>query len=57
LAHARDAQVTFAARNLKVWTKYQGSDPEENAGTGDTQGTFGNAGPRSYFTGRLVLHY
>jgi TonB-linked SusC/RagA family outer membrane protein len=57
LAHARDAQLTFAARNLKVWTKYQGSDPEETAGTGDTQATFGNAGPRTYFVGRLVLHY
>jgi TonB-linked SusC/RagA family outer membrane protein len=57
LARSRDAQLTFAARNLHVWTKYRGSDPEETAGTGDTQATFGNAGPRTYFTGRLVLHY
>jgi len=57
LAHAQNAQITFAGRNLKTWTKYLGADPEENSGTGDTQGTFGNAGPRTYFTGRLVLHY
>ncbi len=57
LAHAQNAQITVAGRNLKVWTKYLGSDPEENSGTGDTQGTFGNAGPRTYFTARLVLHY
>jgi len=53
----QNAQITFAARNLKTWTKYLGTDPEENSGTGDTQGTFGNAGPRTYFIGRLVLHY
>ena len=57
LAHAQNAQITFAARNLHTWTKYLGADPEENSGTGDTQGTFGNAGPRTYFVGRLVLHY
>ena len=57
LARAQNAQFTFAARNLHTWTKYLGADPEETSGTGDTQGTFGNAGPRTYFVGRIVLHY
>ena len=25
---ARDANLTFGARNLHVWTKYDGIDPE-----------------------------
>jgi len=51
--HVRRARRSrFAARNLKVWTKLSRFlIRRRTSGTGDTQGTFGNAGPRSYFTG------
>jgi hypothetical protein len=35
---ARDAAITFGVRNLALWTKYPGTDPEINAigrGTGE----------------------
>jgi hypothetical protein len=41
--------ITFAARNLKLWTKYPGMDPEVNvfsrnaAGQGGTDQNFGEA--------------
>jgi hypothetical protein len=51
------ASLSFGARNLKVWTKYKGADPEENYGTGDVQSTFATSAPRQYYTVRLNLHY
>ena len=33
---ARDANLTFGARNLHVWTKYTGIDPESNYTSGAT---------------------
>jgi TonB-linked SusC/RagA family outer membrane protein len=54
---AGDASLVLGARNLKVWTKYKGADPEENFGTGDTQSTFATSAPRRYYTVRLNLHY
>ncbi|HXT17719.1 MAG TPA: SusC/RagA family TonB-linked outer membrane protein [Gemmatimonadaceae bacterium] len=57
LARAGDATLVFGARNLKVWTKYKGADPEENFSTGDTQSTFASSAPRRYYTVRLNLHY
>ncbi len=56
-AHARDASLTFAARNLHIWTKYTGTDPESNYNTGDVQTDFETAAPPSYFTVRLNLHF
>jgi TonB-linked SusC/RagA family outer membrane protein len=56
-ARAGDATLVLGARNLKVWTKYSGADPEENFGTGDTQSTFATSAPRRYYTLRLNLHY
>nr|MBA3560377.1 hypothetical protein [Gemmatimonadaceae bacterium] len=36
---ARDASFTFGVRNLKLWTKYTGTDPENNAvGRGGGEG-------------------
>jgi TonB-linked SusC/RagA family outer membrane protein len=57
LAHARSASLSFGARNLHVWTKFRGTDPEENYSTGDTQSLFASPAPRTYFTLRLNLHY
>jgi TonB-linked SusC/RagA family outer membrane protein len=54
---ARDASLTFSARNVHIWTKYTGSDPESNYGTGDVQQDFSTTAPPSYFTVRLNLHY
>ena len=55
--HAHDASLTFSARNLHVWTKYTGTDPESNYGTDDVQTDFSTTAPPTYFTLRLNLHY
>jgi hypothetical protein len=60
--HARDANFTFAARNLHFWSKYTGIDPESNytsgaTGLNDTPADFLTQPPKSYFTLRLNLHY
>jgi hypothetical protein len=55
--------LTLSARNLHVWTKYSGTDPEANystttsTGLGNVQTDFLTAAPQSYFTVRLNLHY
>ena len=54
---ARDASLTFAGRNLHVWTHYQGTDPEANYSTGNVQTDFSTTAPPTYFTVRLNLHY
>lgn len=54
---ASTASVTFGARNLKVWTNYKGTDPEENFTQNDTQANFGSSAPRRVYTLRLNLHY
>jgi TonB-linked SusC/RagA family outer membrane protein len=59
---ARDASLTLAARNLKVWTAYKGTDPEANYNsaqdnTGNVQTDFSTLAPRTYFTARLHLHF
>ncbi|HEY7394895.1 MAG TPA: SusC/RagA family TonB-linked outer membrane protein [Gemmatimonadaceae bacterium] len=54
---ASSASLVLGARNLKVWTKYKGADPEEGYGTGDVQSTFSSSAPRQYYTLRLNLHY
>ncbi len=56
-AHSESASLSFGARNLHVWTKFRGTDPEENYGTGDTQALFASPAPRTYYTVRLNLHY
>jgi TonB-linked SusC/RagA family outer membrane protein len=54
---ARDVGLSFAARNLKVWSNYTGTDPEANYATGDVQTDFNTTAPPTYFTLRLNLHY
>jgi len=59
---ARDANITLGARNLHVWTKYDGVDPESNytsgaTGTADIPDDFITQPPKTYFTVRLNLHY
>ena len=51
------ASLSLGARNLKVWTKYKGSDPEENFSTTDVQANFTSSAPRRFYTLRLNLHY
>jgi hypothetical protein len=55
--HSESASLTFAARNLHVWTKYTGVDPESSyftaAGGADAPNDFQTAAPPSYFTLRL----
>jgi TonB-linked SusC/RagA family outer membrane protein len=54
---AHDGSLTFGARNLHVWTKYTGIDPEASYSTLDVPMDFVTAPPRTYFTFRLNLHY
>lgn len=57
LLRADEADFQFGARNLKVWTKYTGQDPEANYSTGDVQQDFLTTAPRKYYTVRLNLRY
>jgi len=54
---ARDASLAFTGRNLHLWTKYTGVDPESNYSTSDIQTDFETAAPPTYFMVRLNLHY
>lgn len=51
LIRARDASVTFAARNLFTWTDYSGSDPEmqDVVDQANLVGTAGRFGRRDYY--------
>jgi len=54
---ARDASLTLSGRNLHVWTKYTGTDPEANYSQTDVQTDFSTTAPPTYFIARLNLHY
>jgi TonB-linked SusC/RagA family outer membrane protein len=54
---AHDMSLTFSARNLKLWTKFTGGDPEANYATGDIENNFASTLPPRYFILRLNLHY
>ena len=54
---ARGASINLAVRNVHVWTKYSGTDPEVNYGEGNTQNTLLTAGPPTYYQFRLNLRY
>jgi hypothetical protein len=57
---ARDATLTFAARNVAMWTKYRGVDPENDftvTGGGDLPNDFQTFGPPSYYILRLNLGF
>jgi TonB-linked SusC/RagA family outer membrane protein len=57
ILRAQGASLTLGARNLHVWTKYAGVDPESNFGAGDLQTDFMTAGPPRYYNLRVNLHY
>jgi hypothetical protein len=57
--HARGANITFAARNLRTWTRYQGLDPELSS-TGEsnfTSADFLTQPPVRYYSVRVNLTY
>jgi TonB-linked SusC/RagA family outer membrane protein len=57
LFRAETASLTFAARNLHVWTNYTGVDPESSYGSLDVPNDFQTAPPPTYFTLRLNLGF
>jgi outer membrane receptor protein involved in Fe transport len=57
LFRAADASLSLQGRNLHVWTKFLGIDPEATYGTGDTPTAFLTQPPRTYFVARFNLHY
>ncbi len=56
-ARAQNAQLTFASRNLHLWTKYKGPDPEGTYTDADTPSSYSTSGQRTYFTLHLTLRY
>src|SRR5471032_1118881 len=56
---APGSTLVFGARNLHLWTKFTGLDPEANYGvTGaENQNEFNTAPQPTYFTFRLNLKY
>jgi len=57
---AKSATLSFAARNLHVWTKYSGLDPESNADAGsigNLPSDFQTLPPPTYFIFRLNLGF
>ncbi|MFL5606417.1 MAG: SusC/RagA family TonB-linked outer membrane protein [Gemmatimonadaceae bacterium] len=57
LFRSESASLTFAARNLHVWTNYTGVDPESSYGSLDVPNDFQTAPPPTYFTLRLNLGF
>ena len=54
---AQNAQVTFAGRNLNLWTRYTGPDPEGTYTDADVPSSYSTSGQRTYFTFHLTLRY
>jgi hypothetical protein len=54
---ADNVSVSLGARNLKVWTKYTGEDPEANYSTGDSPLDLLTTAPRRYYTARLNVQF
>lgn len=60
LAKARSLSAVVSARNLKIWTKYRGTDPENGfntTGAGEAPQEFQTIGIPTYFTFRFNLGY
>jgi TonB-linked SusC/RagA family outer membrane protein len=58
--HARNASLVFAARNLKLWTNYRGSDPESDytvTGGSDAPNEFQTFAAPTMFQFRLNLGF
>jgi len=54
---ARSVGLSLAARNLAVWTKYRGLDPESNYGQNDVPADFLGVAPPSYLTLRVNVGF
>ena len=60
LTRARSLSVVLTGRNLRLWTKYRGTDPESGfntTGAGDAPQEFQTIGPPSYFVFRVNVGY
>ena len=60
LVKGRSLSVVLSGRNLKLWTKYRGTDPESGfntTGAGDAPQEFQTIGPPSYFVFRVNVGY
>jgi hypothetical protein len=60
LMRARNADLVFAGRNLGLWSKYRGIDPENDftaTGGGDVPQDFQTIGLASYWTVRINLGF
>ncbi|HEV8409199.1 MAG TPA: hypothetical protein VGQ30_01740, partial [Gemmatimonadaceae bacterium] len=57
LIRAQNTQLTFAGRNLHIWTRYRGPDPEGTYTDADNPSSYSTSGQRTYFTLHLTLHY
>jgi hypothetical protein len=53
------SNIAFSGRNLHLWTKFWGMDPESNYGVNgaEAQNEFQTAGAPTYFVVRLNLKY
>ena len=56
-ARANRMALNLSARNLHIWTKYTGIDPESNYGQNDVQNDFLTQPPQTYFQLRVTLGY
>jgi hypothetical protein len=60
LLRGRSLSAVVTARNLKLWTKYRGTDPESGFNTNDgteAPSEFQTVGPPSYFIMRLNIGF
>jgi len=53
----RSLSLTFSGRNLGLWTKYKGIDPESTYGNGNIPRDFLTQPPLTYYTLRLNVGY
>jgi hypothetical protein len=60
LLRGRSLSAVVTARNLKLWTKYRGTDPESGFNTNDgteAPSEFQTVGPPSYFIMRFNIGF
>jgi hypothetical protein len=55
--HTQRASLSAGARNLALWTKYRGQDPEANYGATDVQQNLASSAPRTQYTVRLNVFF
>jgi hypothetical protein len=54
---ADNLSLSLGVRNLKVWTKYTGEDPEANYNQGDVPLDLLTTAPRRYYTARVNVQF